>query len=368
MNFLTKRPLLSSIIILALLLGVIIIGAQFRAPEEAGEEQTPQPKPVEIFTFGEAPMIRVSGAIDDTGTVTVSAQASGIVTRVNVEAGDAVARGSTLLSISDTYLGGTTATTQRELAERNVVFQKENENRRTDIAETQEEDLTPQTDDDLARITRAQFRLQGSQVDLDVDTADIQARQARINEARFYPASPLTGTVERIFSDFGDTVTPGTPLAVISGEGAITATAILSQSIASLIDVDAPHFLVFDNERIEITPRYLSQTATDSASYSIVFELPESVRDRVTDGAFAPIEITLLNNGRETAFVPLDAVTVSQDASYVFVETDGIAQERRIETDIVAGSFVRVLSGLEPQDRVIVERSISNGDRVVNSK
>jgi membrane fusion protein (multidrug efflux system) len=364
MSFFQKYPIATSAILLVALLAVILIGDRFRAPQENAQTTPSVAKSVNIFSFDEPPTIVVSGKVDDTSSIVIKAQTSGIVSSVSVVPGQSVYRGTTLLSLSDTYLGGSTATTQRQLAERGVEFQQENENRRTDIAETQERNLTPQTDDDLARITRAQYRLQGSQVAFDIDTATLQAQQARINESRFYPTSPLTGTVERIFPHTGDTVSAGEPLAVIRGQGQLLATAILPQHIASSIDIDGQHFLVSKGEHIAITPQYLSQTATDGTAYSLTFSLPETLRDRINGGEFASLRIAMTIDDEQSLLVPLDAITFSGETAFVFVEEDGIAREREVQVGAIVGSFVRILSGVTSNDRVIVNRSISDGDTI----
>lgn len=363
--FISKRPIIAFLIALIILLALILVGKTLRAPSQETASSPTSIQTVRTFTFGESATFEVAGSVEDSGVITLTAQTSGIVTAIPKAEGSSVTRGTTLLSLSDTYLGGTSAGKQIEIAQRNAQAQNEIAQRQLDINE-RNYDEAPKTDDDLAKNLRANLKIQEQNTLLGQDSAELQEQQARIQASRYYPASPLTGKVERVHVSIGDLVSPGTPLVTISGEGELTATALLPQRIASLIDIDKPQYILLDGESIVITPRYLSQVSTNDQNYSLIFGLDPSLRNRIPDNGFVNLSLTLQHGDGEQFFplIPIDSVQITSEKSFVFIDANGEAQSRDITLGEVFGNYVQVKDGLHQDDRIILDRRITNGDRV----
>jgi len=363
--FISKRPILSFLIVLSILLALILVGKTLRTPSQETASSSASVQAVKTFTFGETATFGVAGNVEDSGVITLTAQTSGIVTAIRKTEGASITRGTTLLSLSDTYLGGTSAGKQLEIAQRNAQAQNEIAQRQIDINE-RNYDETPKTDDDLAKNLRADLKIQEQNALLGEDTAGLQEQQARIQASRYSPASPLAGKVERVHVSVGDLVSAGTPLVTISGEGELTATALLPQRIASLIDIDKPQYILLDGESITITPRYLSQVSTNDQNYSLIFSLDPSLRNRIPDNGFVNLSLTLRHGDGEQFFplIPIDSVQITSEKSFVFVNNNGEAQSRDIILGEVFGNYVQIKSGLNQDDHIILDRRITNGDRV----
>jgi RND family efflux transporter MFP subunit len=358
---------ISFLVLLGILLSVILLGNTLRNPETQEKSTQKTPQNVEVYTLDQTPRFAVAGNIEDSGVITLQSQTSGIITDIRVSEGSEVSRGKTLVYISDTYLGGSSAYISQQIQERQETFQEENFNKRIDIPKIQGEELTPQTDDDLAKIQRNQYKIQEQNVLLDRDVAQLQTQQAQINTALNYPASPLTGTVEKIHIALGDLITQGTDIITLKGEGKITTTVLLPQRIASRIDTEGDHFTTINGEKITLTPLYLSRVSTNGQNYALVLEIPERFRESLTDNGFLDISLALQKDASpdsEEYLIPIDSVTLTTDSAFVFVEQNGKAQSKTITTEEVIGQYVIVKEGLSSEDRIILNRQVRDGDPV----
>lgn len=366
-NVFAHRLVISFLVLLGILLSVILLGNTLRNPETQEKSTQKSTQNVEVYTLDQTPRFAVAGNIEDSGVITLQSQTSGIITDIRVSEGSEVSRGKTLVYISDTYLGGSSAYISQQIQERQETFQEENFNKRIDIPKIQGEELTPQTDDDLAKIQRNQYKIQEQNVLLDRDVAQLQTQQAQINTARNYPASPLTGTVEKIHITLGDLITQGTDLITLKGEGEITTTVLLPQRIASRIDTEGDHFTTINGEKITLTPLYLSRVSTNGQNYALVLEIPERFRESLADNGFLDISLALQKDASpdsEEYLIPIDSVTLTTDSAFVFVEQNGKAQSKTITTEEVIGQYVVVKKGLSSEDRIILNRQVRDGDPV----
>ncbi len=64
--------------------------------------------------------------------------------------------------------------------------------------------------------------------------------------------------------------------------------------------------------------------------------------------------------------VPLFSVIPHGDFKVVYVEKDGKAEERQVELGILDGSRIQIVSGIKPDERLIVEghRELADGESV----
>ncbi|OGD87298.1 hypothetical protein A2164_04050 [Candidatus Curtissbacteria bacterium RBG_13_35_7] len=153
-RFIQIRPLTSFFIILIILFILIVAGNFLTKPPE-----TPQiahkPIPVEIFSIGSVPKVTMQAQIEKAGVVQIVAQAPGIVSNINVVEGQKVTRGKTLVALASNYLGGNAASIQRQLAQKQYQFTKDNYDLQKDLIAKQKE-VAQKTDsnaDELRSIT-----------------------------------------------------------------------------------------------------------------------------------------------------------------------------------------------------------------------
>lgn len=115
-RFVDRKPLTSFFVVLALLLAVIVVGSFARKPKVEEVAAKPAPKAVRVYSIGDAPRITVQAKVQKSGIVKITAATPGVISNINIVAGQKVSKGTNLLSLASNYSGSNPASVQRELA------------------------------------------------------------------------------------------------------------------------------------------------------------------------------------------------------------------------------------------------------------
>lgn len=224
---------------------------------------------------------------------------------------------------------------------------------------------------ELSNISRdiaiKQLEIQRKALDLNKEVSRLSLTLAQINEALMYPATPINGVVERIFVREGQVLSPGTPIAQISGASdSLIAVAFLNREIAQGVGRASASTLHIGKESFESVPFYVSKEATDGSLYTAQYAIPGELASQVTDKGYITIEIPVdfPNTGSVIPFVPIDSVFQTQDQAYLFLVKNGKAESRKVNLGQVLGRFVEVTKGLVESDQVILNRNVIQGDPV----
>lgn len=230
-----------------------------------------------------------------------------------------------------------------------------------------DENKPPSQLSNLARdVTIKQLDLQEKTTKLGLEAASLQVKLASINESLFFPTSPFSGTIERVHVKTAEQVSPGSPLITIASKGrSQTAVAYVPQNIAESISKLSSSFLIVDNQKIEVTPTYISSEAISGQLYAVIFDIPEK-SELFTDLGFVDVEIPVGYSftSESVQFVPIDSVHQTQDKAIIFVISGDKAEGKTVTLGQVQGNFIEVLSGLGKDDTIIVNRNIVSGDLV----
>ncbi len=216
-------------------------------------------------------------------------------------------------------------------------------------------------------ITLNALALQEKSLDLSLEVSRIQLRIAEIGESLNHPTSPVAGTIQRIFVRQGQLVSPGTPLAIIAGNsGNFLARAFVPASYAKSISRTEKSTLVAEGKSAEVSPYFVSQDAVEGSLYMIAYKIPDSLKSGLSDKSIMTVSLPIgaADTTATIPFIPIDSVYQTADRSYVFVAQDGRAKSKEIKTGTAFGSFVEVVSGLGASDRVILDRTVIDGERV----
>ncbi len=216
-------------------------------------------------------------------------------------------------------------------------------------------------------IALKQLEIQKKAVGLNLEVSRLSLVLAQINEALMFPASPVNGTVERIFVREGQVLSPGMPIAQITGASdSLIAVAFLNREIAQGVGRASASTLHLGNESLESVPFYVSKDATDGSLYTAQYAIPQELASQVTDRGYITIEIPVdfPNTGSVIPFVPIDSVFQTQDQAYLFIVKNGKAESKKVKLGQVIGRFVEVTSGLSESDQVILNRNVIAGDPV----
>ncbi len=448
-----RRPLVSFLSALGVLLILIIVSNFLSSPKTNGTEAAAEKKEIKVYTIGTAPKISAQAQIEKTGVITITALMSGVINQINVYEGMRVGQGANLIWMTSNYQGGNVFSLQRQLAEtqyNNVIatyntqkslIDKQREvadksksntdelrditsksvdetkslidlnedvadslsNQITDLENSGADEATIRTQKQILSqvlagllqtrsalrqteyqvntdkpptklaelqhdITIQQLALQERTLNLSVEVSRLQLQIAQVTEATMHPVAPASGVVQKVHVRLGQAVNPGTPLVTISGDvGELNAVAYVPQSVAQNISRMEPSFLYIGKNKVSASPIFISEDATEGNLYSIKYAVPAENYSEVTDKGFVRVEIPIgyADTTAAMPYIPLDAIYQSKSATYVFVNNKGVAKSRELTLGPVYGQFVQVETGLGAGDRVIVNRNVIEGDKVV---
>ncbi len=244
---------------------------------------------------------------------------------------------------------------QLQSAVRNLDYSTNTDNPPTKLADLQKD------------ISLKQLDLQEKALALSKESSRIQYNIALVSAALMQPASPFNGTVERVMVSVGQSVNPGTVLAVVSSDNPkATLSLLVPQEIAQNISRATPSILHIGNKTVSLVPSYVSTVATKSLLYSVLYTLPPEYVSKVTNNSFVSIEapIGYADTTASVPFVPIDAVFQSQNASYLFIVKGNKAVSKQVQLGSVYGSYVEVSSGIKNGDKIILNRSVVAGEKI----
>lgn len=153
---LSSRPFFSFLFSLLILVGVIVLANYLRNNNGNGEEKEVQAKTVQTFVVGDNIPITLSGKVENSGVLTISAQGQGILSTIHVTEGKKVNRGTRLFSIGSSYSGSSMASLSSQLAKASYTFNQDTYNTQKDII-GKRRDIAEKSfaqAEDLRRITR----------------------------------------------------------------------------------------------------------------------------------------------------------------------------------------------------------------------
>ncbi|MCL4339470.1 HlyD family efflux transporter periplasmic adaptor subunit [Patescibacteria group bacterium] len=217
-------------------------------------------------------------------------------------------------------------------------------------------------------ITLKQLDLQEKMLDLNRETARIQLSLAQISEGMMYPSAPFAGVIQKIFVRTGQMVNPGTPIAVLSAKNQQSAkitlymTKELSVQISKLQDSN----IRIGNENIPAKPFYISSDPVQGTLYAVTYLIPQEYVNKVTDKGYLAVDVPIgyTDTTSSDPFIPIDAVYQTSDSSYVYIDKDGKAVSQQVNLGIIYGRFIEVTKGLSDKDKIILDRTVIDGDPV----
>jgi RND family efflux transporter MFP subunit len=216
-------------------------------------------------------------------------------------------------------------------------------------------------------IALKQLDVQEKSLEMGKEVSRLQLSLAYINEATMYPASPFSGTVERINVHVGQSVSPGTLLAtIVSTDLKSTAVLNVPQRIAKIISQGEPSDLLINDRKFALVPYYVSSVATDGLLYAVFYDIPQDAQETLSDGEYISINVPVNTEQTNAAdpLIPIDAVYQTQDTSFVLIAKNKKAETKLIKLGNVLGNYVEVLSGLQSGDQVILDRNVIAGDKI----
>lgn len=223
----------------------------------------------------------------------------------------------------------------------------------------------------LADLSRDQVYI-STQLQLDAsrigrDIAELSLKSARISASLSTVRAPFAGTIEKVYVAQGQYVSPGTPIAKITGKSKLSLSVSVSGFLASQIQENGRLTLKTESKEIQVPITHVSTAPTNGQLYEVLAQIPDSYANDVYDGQAVHIELPTLSqkmDDKEVFQIPLDSVFVSNLERYVFLNKDGVAVKKNITTRNVIGNSIEVVDGLQNGDEIILDRRIIDGQKI----
>ncbi len=235
--------------------------------------------------------------------------------------------------------------------------------------QTDDASSSAQLPDATRDLAEKQLDLQSRGLALSKDLSELNLKLAKVNEGLMYPATPVSGTVQRVYVKVGQNVNPGTLIATISSNtNENTAVVLVPRDIAQKVSTIEESIFIINGAKVSVSPRFVSTESTDGTLYSVLYTLPAQFSGDFSNKDAVSVQIPLGSKKIVTneLYVPLDAVYQTQDKAYIYVEKHDndklLAHVVEVKLGEVSGNFVKVTSGITSADTIITTRNVQEGD------
>ena len=362
MNYTDKEKILKriwgrlpSLVVVLLLIMIVVMSSRIRAEgvrlkaEKLASMHNERP-PVNVVTLEVAPMpvldkLDLPAHVEAWVDLTVSAEVSGKVTSVPRAEGAYVEKGELIAVIdprdNENELASVRA--EYELARKSLARSKDLFEEGL-VAKAQLDSDTARADNLHAALLNAELRLE-----------------------RCFIKAPISGVLNHLDAKEGLHLNVQDPVAVILDISRVKVCAGIPES-----DVDEVRRLEHFDVNISALKKtvrgkrcFLSKSPDSSAHLYMLEIETANAKGEILPGMFARVNIVKreVKNGFS---VPLYAVISRGEEQFIFVEKDGTAHVRMVETGILDGWRIQITRGLSEKDRVIVvgHRGLDEGQAV----
>lgn len=344
----TRLNRLAGTIRAALLLLPALVGTAGCGRDQAEAVASVRKTPV---TVAEATRQRVDavettvGRVEATAAPALSAETSGRVVRLLVDAGSVVKQGQLLVELDGepqrlavASARASVARLEALLANQRRTVERYEELRSKAVSESMLEEATAQQAARAAELADARARLAEAQYRLD----------------RTLIRSPADAIVERRLISVGDYVSPGTPVVTIVGKDRLRAVLPFPERLSGDLRPGLPVTLEQPSRAGEPVTATLTEVrpmvGTNSRAIEALAELPPG-----TDWpAGGTVSARVVLASRDGTVVPTGSVVRRPAGEVVYVLSGEQVAERRVAVGIRTAESAEILDGVKPGETVVV--------------
>ncbi len=293
--------------------------------------------------------VDLQGHIDAQDNVMAYSQSAGVITAINVRAGDHVGKGEVLVQLDNSVLKEQIAQAQTQVNLNQTLYDRQ-------------KNLWDQKIGTEVQYLQAQTALQSSQKQ--VGFLRQQADLYRIT-------APISGTVDQMDLKLGQVIQPGTNGIRIVNADVLKVKADVPESYATDINQgDNVKVVVPDaNDSLMLKVTFAAKVIDPgSRSFGIEIKLPENKEFR--PNMTATIRVADYSK-KNSVVVPLNAIQHSDTTSFVFINNNGTAKKQIVKVGATYGGKSEILSGLKGGEQIVTEGAsdVEDGDklRVLNA-
>jgi len=380
-----NRKILSPLLIVLLVIGVVAaVGYQYTMTREA-----PPAFITDSVRRGDIEnVVLANGVLYPSKLVSVGAQVSGMIDKMDVEVGDYIREGDLIAQIDN--LAQQNALKEAEASLRSINAQYAAKQAQIKAAEAEfirksnmlKDGATSQAEYDAAESALAVYRAELDQLSAEKEKAIISVDDARLDLSYTTISSPLDGTVIYVSVEEGQTVNTNQSTPSIIELAQLDIMTVKAQvSEADIIHVrpgQEVYFTILGStaksypgvlRAIEPGPTLLTGDDTtltigddEAIYYNALFDV-ENPDNELHFGMTAQVSI-VLENAESALLVPAQALVKKPgrgDAWQVMVKQGDRAEPRDVEVGINNKVYAQILSGLEEGEAVVIGQASGTG-------
>ncbi len=276
--------------------------------------------------------IEIPGTVQAGQRATIATKLTGTISELPVTMGSRVSKGDLLVKIDAQEITARVnqARTQLEQAQRNL---KREEKLLAQNAST------PETVKDLQDMVR-------------ISSSTLNEAQTMQGYTRI--SAPFDGMISEKRVDVGDLAMPGVPLLVLDSEKSLQVLADVPEETAIHIKQGDPQdiYIPASGKKIKGRVAELSHAA-DPATRTVAVKLDIESDPDIRPGQFARILIP--SRQKTLILVPQKAISLFGQMERLFIlQSDNRASLRIVRSGARSGEMVEILTGLEPEEKVII--------------
>lgn len=352
--------------------GLLLTGCGEKAAPVAAQVKRPILSGVTIATLASTRVdefYEAAGTVRAANTITVAGRVMGAVTSLLVKEGDAVEKGRLLLTIDDRDVVQKVKAAEAGYQEAAKALEAAKQNRElTDMTHRRYRKMYDEKA--ISRQEMDQFETQKKLAGLEYERVQemVSRAAAGLAEAKIYLGftrivSPVNGIVTEKKIEVGGMAVPGMPLLTVESRAAFHAEVTVDEGLSGRLRVGAPVWVSIEaiGRRIpgkitEILP------AVDPLSRSFTVKVSLS-GDGLRSGLYAKMRIA--SGKKELILAPRSAIVEKGQLTGVYaVDGQDIVTYRLVRTGKEYDGHWEILSGLKPNDRIIVqgvEKAVDGG-------
>jgi membrane fusion protein (multidrug efflux system) len=342
---------LQSYLAAALMVISITVLSSCKKSETANTEQKIQPVNVTVLQIKPSVMIdgiQSSGTVKAFEDVMMSPEEGGIVKEWSKKKGERVRKGDLIVTLKDEVIKASyeAADAQYKMAQLNVEKQ--------------------QSVYDQQGISELQFK--NLMYGRDAAKANADLMKARWERTQL--RSPINGVVDMTMPNAGEMAPPGVPIARVVNTSTIKIQTEVTELYSGTIKVGTPVSVTFDavpGEELKGKVSYVGSTVSAANRTMLVEILLPNPKGKLKPEMIA--KVNLVREKKNNAILVSENIIqlVDRDRHNVYVEKNGIAEERRVKIGGRQGNLVEVIDGLKIGEQLIVSgyQKLVNGSPVV---
>ncbi len=323
------------------------------APTEAPPTVTPRPVKIEVVAAQAAEAsARYIGSVRAQQRSDLGFETGGRIAALKVDIGDRVRAGQVLALLDETPARERLSKAQADWSAAQAALSE----RRTQLR--QQERLAQEQVISATALESAQTQYRVAETQL--QAAEAALTLARRDLALSRIVAPFDGTIAARLVQAHTDVAGGQPVLQIEGGRALEVVVLLPQSVAAGLQPGAKAQLrgsadASDAPSVPVRLERLSERVENGSLVQAVFH-PTQEAKLLRSGA--TVALDLPQSGVPGLSLPAEALLLGEqrgDASVFLLKDDKLASQRiRVEPMLAAGGRVKVLSGLQAGDRVVV--------------